>query len=113
MPQSPVRRPLSENDIFTVCYGRDIPDPRLIKPQEGPAEAIAKKHSERYNGPMIPDCPTLPDTLLHLISQDGYSIGEASVFQDRQCLAYIDASKGNERWIVIASDRHEAVCELL
>jgi len=100
---------LSENDIFTVCYARSIPAPRLIKPQEGPAEAIAKKHSERYNGPMIPDCPTLPDTLLHLISQDGYSIGEASVFQDRQHPAYVDASKDGQR--VCVAVRSQAVNE--
>ena len=56
---------------------------------------------------------TLPDTLLYLIRQDGYGIGEMSIFYDgRQC-AYVDAYRNGERWVVIADNRYDAACELI
>ena len=55
----------------------------------------------------------LSDTLLYLIKQDGYGIGEMSIIhRGRQC-AYIDAYRKGQRWVVMADSRYEAACELM
>ena len=56
---------------------------------------------------------TLPDTLLSLIHDDGYSTGEASIFKRGRQMDYVDASKDGERWVVYAEDRYTAVVELM
>ncbi|MCP4711983.1 MAG: hypothetical protein GY869_25460 [Planctomycetes bacterium] len=57
--------------------------------------------------------PWILDTLLKLIHDDGYSTGEASIFQRGRQLACVDASKDGERWVVYAEDRYTAVVELM
>ena len=56
---------------------------------------------------------TLPDTLLKLISDDGFSTGEAYLVTDGRFCAYVDASKNGHRWRVLAPTRYEAVTELM
>ena len=56
---------------------------------------------------------TLTDTLLKLVWQDGYSIGESMVYHRGQLLSYIDAAKDGQRWRVLAPDRYAATCELM
>ena len=49
------------------------------------------------------DCmPTITDSMRKLIARDGYNVGETVTCNpDRRTLAYrLDASKGDERWIV-------------
>ena len=55
----------------------------------------------------------LPDTLLYLITQDGFSVGESAVFHKGKQCAYLDAAKDAQRWAVIADNRYEAACELM
>ena len=55
----------------------------------------------------------LPDILLDLVKQDGYSVGEAIVIHEGESCAYLDAAKGEHRYRVIAPDRYLAVVELM
>jgi len=57
--------------------------------------------------------PTLPDTLLKLVSEDGFSTGEVRVLIRGEMYAKVDASKGNERWTVVAPTRYEVPIELM
>ena len=57
--------------------------------------------------------PTLPDTLLKLVSEDGFSTGETGVLIRGEMYTKVDASKGDERWVVAAPTRYEATVELM
>ena len=61
---------------------------------------------------MIPP-PTLADTLLRCITADGFSIGEVSVMLRGKPCFCLDASKGDERWRIVADTRYDAVIELM
>jgi len=65
------------------------------------------------NPPLHKLCPTMPDTLLQLISEDGYSTGKATLLRRGRLCSYIDASKDGERWRVIADNRLDAVVKLM
>ena len=51
--------------------------------------------------------PTLPDTLLKLVSEDGFSTGEVGVLIRGEMYTKIDASKGDERWSMVAPSKTE------
>ena len=55
----------------------------------------------------------LADTLLKLIWQDGYSLGESVILHKGTLCTHIDASKDGERWSVIAPNRYTAAVELM
>ena len=61
---------------------------------------------------MIPP-PTEADTLLSCVSDDGFSIGEVKVMLRGKLCFCLDASKGDERWRVVADSRYGAVVELM
>ena len=50
---------------------------------------------------------------MQLISEDGYSTGEATILYRGKLCAYVDTSKNGERWRVIADNRLDAVVELM
>ncbi len=52
-------------------------------------------------------------TLLDLLHGDGYSTATMTVWHRRQLCGYVEASKGGERWRVIAPTQYQAVLELM
>ena len=61
---------------------------------------------------MIPPL-TRADTLLACVSSDGFSIGEVNVIHHGKPCFCLDASKGEERWRIIADTRYDAFIELM
>ena len=81
------------------------------------AQGVAMKHlanrRNRLYHPAMEYPPTLPDTMLKCVWNDGFSLGETTVLIRRKQYTHISASKGGERWAVIAPTRYEAVAELM
>ena len=61
---------------------------------------------------MIPP-PTLPDTLLSCIADDGFSIGEVGIICHGKLCACVDVFKDGHWWRVVADTRYDAVIELM
>ena len=55
----------------------------------------------------------LADTLLELIHRDGYGLGETAIIGRYGLQVHMDASKGGERWAVIAPTCYEAAATLM